>query len=70
MKCRNNDSNTSYYRSRFDIDNYEDFPRQIGIEHNDFERPFVFQDSCRAPREPDQTNICREMDEMTSGIEN
>ena len=26
-KCRDNDSNTSYYRSRYDIENYEDFVR-------------------------------------------
>ena len=27
VKCRDNDSNTSYYRSRYDIENYEDFAR-------------------------------------------
>ena len=70
-KCRDSDSNTSYYyRSRYDIENYEDFARQIEEQHSDFERPFLFQDSCRAPREPDQMSRCCEMDEMMSGMEN
>ena len=69
VKCRDNDSNASYYRSRYDIENYEDFAKQIEENHSDFERPSLFQDSCCTPREPDQTSTCCEMDEMTSGME-
>ena len=54
-KCRDNDSNFRYYKSRYDVENYEDFTRKIEEEHSDFARSFLFQDSCCAPREPDQT---------------
>ena len=72
VKCRDNDSNTSYYRSRYDIENYGEFPRQIEEKRSDLERPFLFQDSCCAPREPDvkRTSRCRKIDEMRSGTEN
>ena len=69
-KCRDNDSNTSYYRRRYDIENYKDFARQIEEKHSDFEKPFLFQDSCRAPREPDQMSRCCKMDELMTGMEN
>ena len=35
-KCRDNDSNTSHYRSRYDEENYEDFTRQIEEKHSNF----------------------------------
>ena len=69
-KCRDNDSNTRHYRSSYDLENYEDFARQIEEEVSDFERPFLFQDSCPAPRQPDQASRCCEMDEMPSFMEN
>ena len=69
-KCTDSDSITRYYRSKYDLENYEDFARQIEEDHSDFERPFLFQDNCRALREPDQTSRCQEMDKMTSCMEN
>ena len=43
---------------------------QIEEEHSDFERPFLFQDSCDAAREPYQMSRYHEIDEMTSNMEN
>ena len=70
VNCRDNGSTTSYYRSRYDKENYEDFARKIEEGNGDFKRSFLFQDSCCAPREPDQTSRCPKMVEMTSGMEN
>ena len=43
---------------------------QIEEEHSDFERPFLFQDSFDAAREPYQMSRYHEIDEMTSNMEN
>ena len=55
--------------TKINLENYDDFAKHIE-EHSDFERPFLFQDSCFAPTEPDQVSRHQEIDDMMSCMEN
>ena len=52
---------TEYYMCKYGLEHYQDFDRHIEKEQRNFDRSFLYQDSCCSPTEPDQTDIKKQM---------
>ena len=46
---------------KYGLEHYQNFDRHIEKEQRNFDRSFLYQDSCCSPTEPDQTDIKKQM---------